>query len=256
MLRPLAHEPDLVDQVHASLLEAILSGELEAGERFTQEGLAERLGVSRQPVMQALRLLRLQGLVVDTPNRRGMRVAPLDPAFVGWLYQLRAALDSAAARAAALRPRPELLAEGEAIVAEGLAANAAGDLARLVQADLRFHLFVYEASGNPLLLESARHYWHHTRRAMSVYLRRAGTMRPVWSEHAAILEAIVAGDVETAARLSHEHAASSVQMLLAGSDGSGPVDGGADAPLAKPRSKPGTRGANRRARSTTKRRSA
>ncbi|MCM5572135.1 GntR family transcriptional regulator [Burkholderiaceae bacterium FT117] len=215
MIRPLVPEPDLVDKAHASLLEAILSGELEPGRRYTQEALAERLGVSRQPVIQALRLLRMQGLIVDTANRRGVEVAPLDEAFVGWLYELRAALDAAAARAAARAPRPELRAEGAAILREGRAAAAAGDLEALVRADLRFHLFVYEAAGNPLLLETARQHWHHTRRAMSAYVRRAGPMRKVWAEHAAILEAIVAGDAERAARLSHDHAANSVRQLLA-----------------------------------------
>lgn len=214
MIRPLTPEPDLADQVHGSLLEAILSGELEPGARYTQEALAERLGVSRQPVMQALRLLRMQGLIVDTANRRGVMVAPLDDAFVGWLYELRAALDAAAARAAATRPRPELRAAGEAMLREGRAAAAAGDTDRLVKADLSLHLFIYEASGNPLLLETARQHWHHTRRAMSAYLRRDGAMRPVWTEHAAIVEAIVAGDGDTAAKLSHDHAANSVRMLL------------------------------------------
>jgi DNA-binding GntR family transcriptional regulator len=157
----------------------------------------------------------MQGLIVETANRRGVMVAPLDAAFVGWLYELRAALDSAAARAAARRPRPELREEGTAILKAGRAAIAAGDLDRLVKADLRFHLFVYEAAGNPLLLDTARQHWHHTRRAMGAYVRRATAMGNVWGEHAAILDAVVAGDGERAAQLSHEHAANSVRTLLA-----------------------------------------
>jgi DNA-binding GntR family transcriptional regulator len=218
MIRPLAPEPDLADQVHASLLEAILAGHLEPGRRYTQEGLAERLGVSRQPVIQALRLLRMQGLIAETPNRRGVIVPPLDAAFVGWLYQLRAALDSAAARAAAHRPRPELRDEGARLLREGRAAVASGQIEQLVEADLRFHLFVYEAAGNPLLLDTARQHWHHTRRAMRAYVQRAGAMKRVWTEHARILDAIVAGDAERAARSSHDHAAHSVRALLSGAD--------------------------------------
>ncbi|MFP5405594.1 MAG: GntR family transcriptional regulator [Gammaproteobacteria bacterium] len=221
MLRKLVPEPDLVDRVHASLLDAILSGEMEPGTRYTQEALASRLGVSRQPVLQALRLLRLQGLIVDTPNRRGIEVAPLDAVFVARLYQLRAALDAAAARAAAHRARRELRNEGDAIIEEGIAATATGDLERLVRADLRFHSFIYEAADNPLLLETARQYWHHTRRAMTAYVRRAGQMSAVWSEHRRILDAIVEGDPARAAELSHDHASHSVQLLLAGSDDSG-----------------------------------
>ena len=218
MLRKLDPEPDLVDRVHASLLDAILSGEMGPGRRYTQEALAERLGVSRQPVLQALRLLRLQGLIVDTPNRRGICVAPLDARFVSHLYQLRAALDAAAARAAAERPRPELRALGERIIEEGIVATHDGDLHRLVQADLQFHSFVYEAADNPLLLETARQYWHHTRRAMTAYVRRAGQMSAVWAEHRAILDAIVAGHAQYAAKLSHDHASHSAQLLLAAGD--------------------------------------
>ena len=218
MLSKLAPEPDLVDRVHESLLDAILSGDMEPGRRYTQEALAERLGVSRQPVLQALRLLRLQGLIVDTANRRGICVAPLDAAFVTRLYQLRAALDAAAARAAAHRPRADLREAGDRIIEDGIAATEAGDLDRLVQTDLRFHSFIYEAADNPLLLETARQYWHHTRRAMTAYVRRAGQMSAVWAEHRAILDAIVAGDAPRAAELSHDHASHSAQLLLGAGD--------------------------------------
>jgi DNA-binding GntR family transcriptional regulator len=204
---------------------------MEPGERYTQEGLAARLGISRQPVLQALRLLRLQGLIVDTAKRRGICVAPLDAGFVDRLYPLRAALDSAAARAAARCPRPELRAEGDAILAEGSAATAAGDLDRLVQADLQFHSFIYEAADNPLLFETARQYWHHTRRAMTAYVRGAGQMSAVWSEHRQILDAIVAGDAPRAAELSHDHASHSAQQLLAGREDQGAV---APAPAGDP----------------------
>lgn len=223
MLRKLDTEPDLVDRAHESLLEAIVSGEMEPGKRYTQEGLAARLGISRQPVLQALRLLRLQGLIVDTANRRGVCVAPLDAVFVDRLYQLRAALDSAAARAAAHAPRPELRDAGDAILAEGIAATAAGELDRLVRADLQFHSFIYEAADNPLLFDTAQQYWHHTRRAMTAYVSRAGQMSAVWAEHRQILDAIVAGDASLAAGLSHDHASHSARQLLAGREDQGAV---------------------------------
>src|SRR5688500_15558023 len=68
--------PDLVDQVYRSLLDAISEGSLAPGERITQEDIAERLAVSRQPVLQALRLLKKDGFVRDAPGR-GVLVAPL-----------------------------------------------------------------------------------------------------------------------------------------------------------------------------------
>ena len=61
--------PDLVDQVYRALLDAISDGSLAPGARLTQEDLAERLAVSRQPVLQALRLLKKDGLLLDAPGR-------------------------------------------------------------------------------------------------------------------------------------------------------------------------------------------
>jgi DNA-binding GntR family transcriptional regulator len=170
--------------------------------------------VSRQPVLQALLLLRAQGLVRDEPNRRGVEVAALTPAFVQQLYQVRGALDALAARAAAYRPRPELREPGMALIRAGRAAAAAGDTAALVEADGAFHRFVYESAHNPLLVETAEVHWHHTRRAMAAYLRQAPSLRAVWNEHQAILAAIVRGDARLAERLAHDHCETSSQSML------------------------------------------
>jgi DNA-binding GntR family transcriptional regulator len=81
----IATAPDLVDQVYRSLLDAISSGALAPGERITQEDIAQRLAVSRQPVLQALRLLKKDGFVLDAPGR-GVLVAPLD---ADWMRSTR-----------------------------------------------------------------------------------------------------------------------------------------------------------------------
>src|SRR5512144_621236 len=92
--------PDLVERVYRALLDAISDGSLAPGTRVTQEDLAERLAVSRQPVLQALRLLKKDGLVLDAPGR-GLLVAPLDAAWIAHVYEVRGALDALAARRAA-----------------------------------------------------------------------------------------------------------------------------------------------------------
>lgn len=214
MISPIHATPDLVERVYESLLEGICSGELAPGERFTQEALAARLQVSRQPVLQALLLLRQQGLIVDTENRRGVRVAPLNARFVAGLYDVRAALDALAARSAGSRPRPEMREAGMEIIRSGRRAASTGDVAALVKLDLDFHSFVYQATGNPLLADTARLHWHHTRRVMATYLRQPVSLRSVWSEHQAILTAIVAGEARTAERLSRKHAEQSARILL------------------------------------------
>src|SRR5215471_9369834 len=91
---------DFVETVYRVLLDAITDGSLAPGERITQEDIAEQLHVSRSPVLQAMRLLKKDGLIEDAPGR-GVQVAPLDPEGVGHLYEVRGALDALAARLAA-----------------------------------------------------------------------------------------------------------------------------------------------------------
>ena len=212
-LRALETSPDLVQRCYEALLEAICSARMPADRKYTQEQLAAELGVSRQPVLQALQILRRQGLIVDEDNRRGVRVAPLDAAFIQNLYQVRGVLDSLAARSAAALPRPELREAGAALIRAGRAAAARRDLSALVRADLDFHDFIYRASHNPLLTQTVAVHWHHTRRLMSVHLRQTMSFRSIWAEHQAILAAIVKGDARTAERLSREHADNACQLM-------------------------------------------
>ena len=99
-MRPFAPEPDLSERIHDAVLNAICSGELKSGARITQEELAQQFGVSRQPVLQAMMLLRREGFLIDA-GRKGVCVAPLDVEQASNLYIVRAALDGAAARLAA-----------------------------------------------------------------------------------------------------------------------------------------------------------
>ena len=96
-MEPLHTAPDLIEQVYLRLVDAIADGSLAPNARITQEEIAQRLSVSRQPVSHALQLLRRQGLVVRQ-GRRGLAVAPVEPDRIRDLYQVRAALDGLAAR--------------------------------------------------------------------------------------------------------------------------------------------------------------
>jgi DNA-binding GntR family transcriptional regulator len=214
MLRQVTPSPDLTERVYQALLDAIVSGELAPGERLTQEQLADRLGVSRQPVLQSLMRLRGQGLIHDTETRRGIRIAPLQGEHLVARYRVRAALDGLAAASAAAKPRTDLMRSGRALIAAGRRAAASDDIAALVDIDLRFHEFIYEASGNPILTETVRPHWLHIRRAMHAFLRQPVSFEGVWREHEGILKAIVAGDAETAEQLSRSHCERSVDFLI------------------------------------------
>lgn len=202
--------PDLVDQVYRALLDAISAGALAPGQRITQEELAERLAVSRQPVMQALRLLKRDGFVQDAPGR-GLVVTPLDPALVRDVYAVRGALDALAARLAA--ERGARLDEG--LLTRGRAAAQGGDINAMVEADLDFHHAIYAAAGNPFIGQTAQPHWQHLRRAMGAVLAHQPQRASIWDEHQAIAQAIAQGDAEQAARLSEQHARQAGQALAA-----------------------------------------
>ena len=192
--------PDLVDRVYRSLLDAISEGSLAPGERITQEEIAQQLAVSRQPVLQALRLLKKDGFVQDAPGR-GLQVVPLDPAAIRDIYQVRGALDALAARLAAgrrFRIAPEVLEAGRA-------AARGDDVPAMIDADLAFHQAIYEAAGNPLIGASAQLHWRHLKRVMGAVLQEMRQREAVWDEHQAIADAIAAGDAERAGRLIEDH---------------------------------------------------
>ena len=86
-MKPIATQPVLIDQVYERLVESIADGSLLPGSRIRQEELAERLGVSRQPVSHALQLLKHQGLLIES-GKRGLTVAPLDAGRIVDLYQV------------------------------------------------------------------------------------------------------------------------------------------------------------------------
>ena len=192
--------PDLTEQVYQRLLNAICDGELAPGARLTQEELALTLDVSRQPVLQALRMLKKDGFLVDA-GRRGLMVVPIGAGLISQIYQVRAVLDGLAARQAALG-QAKL---DPAIIGEGRASISGARIGAMIDADMKFHEMIYAASGNPLISESAQHHWRHIRRAMGAVLQEAGVRGTVWDEHEAILAAINRGDADRAEQLARAH---------------------------------------------------
>lgn len=193
-------EPDLVERVYDALLHSITEGTLAPGARLAQEDLAEQLNVSRQPVLQALRLLKKDGFVVDA-GKRGVMVTPIDATAIAQVYQLRGALDALASRLAAERKANIDLD----LIERGRKAARGRSIVALVETDIAFHNAIYDASGNPLIAEAANRHWAHIRRAMISVLFASGVRESVWDEHAAILDAIHSGDGSKAERLTREH---------------------------------------------------
>ena len=199
-LMKLQSRPDYVDEVYKALLDAISDGSLAPGMRITQEEIAEQMAVSRSPVLQALRLLKKDGFVQDAPGR-GILVSPLDPDWTGRLYEIRGALDMLAVRLAAERKvqiDPELIVNGRQ-------ASKSGNVKALIDTDIAFHSAIYQASGNPLIAETALVHWNHLRRVMGAVLQSSAQRQSIWDEHEAIANAIADGDSKRAVELTDLH---------------------------------------------------
>jgi DNA-binding GntR family transcriptional regulator len=191
---------DYVDEVYKVLLDAISEGSLAPGTRITQEEIAEQLAVSRSPVLQALRLLKKDGLVQDAPGR-GLLVAPLDADWIGQLYEVRGALDSLAASLAAQRGAKL----AKSLITIGRRASKGDDVKAMIDADMAFHSAIYTASGNPLIAETAHLHWVHLRRVMGAVLQSSAQRKSIWDEHAAIADAISQGNAPLAMELTDLH---------------------------------------------------
>ncbi len=193
-MTPLGNGPILIDQAYQRLLDAIADGTLPPGLRIRQNELADRLGVSRQPVSHALHLLKRQGLVRDS-GRKGLEVAPMDPVRLRQLYEVRGALDGLAGRGT-LR---HALGAGQAI-------TPGTPVSELVTLDMEFHQALYRLSGNPAFAEMVAPHWAHLRRSMATVLAALDYRTRAWAEHAAIAACVLDGDGDGAERAGREHA--------------------------------------------------
>lgn len=194
----------LVDRAYAAILDAICDGTLAPGERLTQASVAERLRVSRQPIHNALQVLKAQGFV-RTSGRRGLAVAPVDAKLLKTIYEFRSAIEPLAVKLAIARATPEAIARGRALVAEGVKVVRQRNIKAMIEADMNFHMFLYELSGNYLIIDTMRLNWQHLRRTMGAVLQFRQVSKRVWSEHAAIVDAMAKGNAKAAVARMEAH---------------------------------------------------
>lgn len=204
MLESLESPKSLVDQAYEVILDALCDGTFKAGERLTQEDIAARLSVSRQPVTHALAVLKAQGFLAQS-GRRGLTVTAVEPEFFKAIYQFRSAIEPLAVRLATPRLTAQSILRGRSLVEHGRNLVVAGDSRATLQADIDFHSFIYDLCGNRLIAETMQLHWRHLRRSMGQVLRHPGMSISVWQEHGRIFEAMVHGDAEGAAELMRRH---------------------------------------------------
>ena len=211
-------QPSLVDQVYEAILGWIEDGKYGKDARLIQEEIAETLGVSRQPVQQALLLLRNMGVLINAPGR-GLMVAPLEKAKVRDMYEIRASLDALASGMAAERGAERARTEGKAIIDRGWKAVESKVISELVSADMDFHHFIYELSGNRMVAETVEPHWAYLRRVMGEVLVMGASAKEIWEQHAAIMQAIADGDAERAQLIAKEHIDHAGTMMVESLEG-------------------------------------
>lgn len=192
----------------------ILTGAIAPGQRVIEGELAERMGVSRIPIREALRTLQAEGLVVIEP-KRGTICRALQPKDLNDLYALRVALERLAVRLAA-EQFVDLREFTKERRAAAVRATMQGDLARLIALDREFHAALAEGAGNEHLTAALESCWSQVMRGMHFYSTITAYREDVWAEHLAIAQAVAGGDAELAEQRIGAHIGHSRTSILEG----------------------------------------
>src|SRR5882762_10183599 len=200
-------------RVAQEIRSAILRGDLPPGSRVKQEGLAAQLGVSREPVRQALLLLQGEGLLHAQPNRSA-QVAAVDGQLICDLYGLREAVETSLVASLARHPGFDVKPL-RVLIAKGRTAVRQRDLPPLIRLAMSLHTGLYEAAGNRVSVEMMRGQWTHIRRVTAMVLDQAAYRQKIWDEHEAIVQAIHARRAASASVAAGRHIRAARKMLLA-----------------------------------------
>ena len=194
----------LRDVVFNTLRQAILKGELKPGERLMEIALAEKLGVSRTPIREAMRKLELAGLVVMIP-RRGAQVANITEKDLNDVLEVRIALENVAIEKACTRMSEEDMGRLWLAAKEFEHTMAEGNLVRLAEADVVFHEIIYRASDNKRLNQVLNNLREQIYRYRVEYLKEEETRNVLVKEHEELTKAIRQRDVKKAQEISFRH---------------------------------------------------
>ena len=209
MIRPLQRPVPLRQSVYDALIDLIVGGELPPGQHMVETDLARQLGVSRQPIREALHRMEAEGWVDLRPSQGAFVHVPTDSE-VDELLDVRALLEAETARLAAARgakgskgSSPAQLARLREICRDGERAAEADDFGAAVAANNAFHAEVAAVGGNAVLAELA----DIVGRRVQWYYRMVAPERGhgSWAEHAEMIEAIESGDAERAQALARKH---------------------------------------------------
>lgn len=203
----------LRDVVFNTLRQAILKGELKPGERLMEIQLAQKLGVSRTPVREAIRKLELEGLVLMIP-RKGAEVAEITAQDLEDVLEVRSALEELAVRDACEHITEEQLCDLAKAAEEFQRCLGEPDIVASVHADMHFHEIIYGATNNRRLLQILNNLREQMYRYRMEYLKDKRTHQTLLDEHEAIREALKNHDKEKAGEAIHIHIENQKESIM------------------------------------------
>jgi DNA-binding GntR family transcriptional regulator len=206
----------LREQALSALRRAITTGELAPGTHLVETELSDALHISRGTLREAMRQLQQEGLISAGPRGR-LSVRHLDAKEIKDIFDVRAALESLAARTLANRPdKEEVVAVLRKAVTE-MVRRVEAHLDDRIEADLKFHRTMCQLSGNETLLHS----WSSLEGSIRMSIMFAGVDRALKNmdtkRHSDIVDAIASGDADKAAATINDHMAGASHVLVDGS---------------------------------------
>lgn len=194
----------LRDVVFNTLRQAILTGELKPGERLMEIHLADRLGVSRTPIREAIHKLEREGLVTIIP-RRGAEVAQITEKSMNDVLEVRRALDALCVELACDRITEEGLENLKTACDNFEQCVKTKDIKKIAQADVALHDIIVQATGNQRLIQLVNNLSEQMYRYRFEYIKDSSQHKTLVEEHRIIYRSIMAKDKETAAAAARTH---------------------------------------------------
>lgn len=203
----------LRDVVFKALRDAIVNGKLKPGERLMEIQLANKMGVSRTPVREAIRKLELEGLVVMTP-RKGAEVASITESDLTDVLEVRKAMERLSVELACEKITPEEIEKLKEGLIQQKVAIKNNDIEELVKKDVEFHDIIYGSTGNQRLIQMLNNLREHIYRYRIAYIKDVAQRNLLIEEHTLIIEAIINKDKDAAIKAMEIHIDNQESFIL------------------------------------------
>lgn len=205
--------PSTVQRIEMALTEEISVGELTPGTRLDEAGLAERFGVSRTPIREALNRLTAQGILIPG-EKRGVFVAEYNREELAQIFEAMHEIEAACARIASQRLNLLARSEIELAQSECLAAAQTGNRAGYLRANEAFHMAIYKATGNPYMAEIATEFRRRTGPFRAKKFETAQDLIDSAESHRELIDNIFSEDSTTASNGMRSHMTASFMQAL------------------------------------------